>query len=89
MRHPAFFMVVGFALGLLPSVGCVSKVALRSIYQTVSDAQGKALQGLDALDAECQAAQRDAAGLQRCRAGRDLVRQALRDELNELQAVSK
>ena len=90
MRYPSISLGLGLALVLgfsLATGGCISAQSLRSIYQGVADAQGKIVQGLDATDEACQSLAHTPDELGRCRAGRDLARQGLRDQLKALSTV--
>ncbi len=69
------FAAVGVAvLFMLGFSGCASTVPLRAAIRESYEAQADIVGGLNGLDAACQAAQRDPAGLDACRTPRDRAR---------------
>ena len=88
MRNLAWTLGFGLAVSASAS-GCVSAQSLRSTVQAVTNAQADIVEGINGLDAACQAAQSTPVGLAGCRGPRDRARAGLRRQLDALGSWAK
>lgn len=87
--HPRWSLVLGYAAFLACAPGCISAVALRSIYEDVVSAGGEVSDAVSQLDDACQRAQSTPEGLAQCRGPRDRARAGLRKQLDAMGRVSR